>query len=89
MVIYIIYSENNDKEFLPIGTGGFFQGRNPNVEVNILEEKWVEGANVLYIGKAGGIAGNGRVYNSTLHSRIKLYFKFGIGMPVGHWGGTI
>ncbi len=41
----------------------------------------------MYIGRAGGTAKNGRVYNSTLRTRIMQYLKFGKGKNIGHWGG--
>ncbi len=63
-------------KFLTVGTGGHFKGRNPNVSVNELEENWVEGTCVVYIGKA-----------TSLNKRIGQYLRFGGGANVGHWGG--
>jgi hypothetical protein len=83
MGIYLILNTNiNKPEFLHIGSGGHFKGRNPNVSLSVLEENWVEHTLILYIGKAGGL-------NSlaTLQSRLKQYMRFGKGKPVGHWGG--
>lgn len=68
--------------FLKKGTGGFFKDRNPNVDVLTLEKKWVDGTEILYIGKAGG-----GTSSSTLYKRIKQYLDFGNGKKVGHWGG--
>jgi hypothetical protein len=85
--LYLIYNDCSNITFLNISTGGFFHGKNPTVRIDALNEKWVEGANTLYIGKAGGVAANGRIYKSTLRGRIKLYMQFGSGQPVGHWGG--
>jgi len=83
MGVYLILTpENFNKEFLEIGTGGSFKGKNPNVSIDELEYNWVEEANILYIGKAGGSDSD-----ATLFSRIKQYLQFGQNKPVGHWGG--
>lgn len=63
-------------EFLVIGSGGRFKGRDPNVPVEVLKANWVEGTPVLYIGKA-----------TSLRKRISQYLGFGHGKPIGHWGG--
>ncbi|WP_276484664.1 hypothetical protein [Paraflavitalea pollutisoli] len=82
--VYLIVGRGNKMSFLPKGTGGFFKGKDPNVALPFLHEKWVEGAKVLYIGKAGSSTGK-----ATLHSRLNQYFKFGQGRNVGHWGGRL
>lgn len=63
-------------------TGGRFKGRDPSVPVTTLQARWVDGTPVLYIGKAGNLTGN-----ATLRSRLLQYMEFGLGKPVGHWGG--
>lgn len=68
--------------FLEVGTGGFFKEQDPNVAVEELQEKWVDGSHVMYIGKAGGKEGK-----ATLKSRLKQYLGFGAGKAVGHRGG--
>ncbi|TGX82250.1 hypothetical protein E5358_08090 [Palleniella muris] len=68
--------------FLEVGTGGFFKEQDPNVAVEELQEKWVDGSHVMYIGKTGGKEGK-----ATLKSRLKQYFGFGAGKAVGHRGG--
>ena len=68
--------------FLPVGSGGFFKGRNPNVPVPKLWQHWIDGTPIVYIGKAGG-AGK----SSTLRSRLNQFLAFGVGKPAGHWGG--
>ncbi len=70
-------------QFLEKGSGGFFKGKNPNKEITDLSNKWVKNANIIYIGKAGGLN-----QKSTLRSRIKQYIKFGLGNNnVAHYGG--
>jgi hypothetical protein len=81
--IYFVISDHSiEPEFLSIGTGGHFKGRNPNVEIIRLRENWVQDTKVLYIGKAGGGESS-----ATLQSRVRQYLGFGNGKPVGHWGG--
>ena len=62
--------------FLQVGTGGHFKGKNPNVSVDVLQANWVDGASVVYIGKA-----------TSLKKRLGQYMRFGRGANVGHWGG--
>lgn len=66
-------------EFLEQSTGGHFKGKNPTVSISVLQQRWVEGAMVLYIGKAGPTEGR------TL--RVWEYMQFGKGIPIGHSGG--
>lgn len=73
--------------FLTTGTGGHFKGKNPNVPIEELWSNWVEDADILYIGKAGGISRNGITTNATLRDRIIALLRFGNVKNVGHWGG--
>jgi hypothetical protein len=82
--VYMVLNISKEKEFLTVGTGGFFKGKNPNVSIQELENNWVENAIVVYIGKAGG-EGSG----ATLQSRLGQYFRFGQGKNVGHYGGRL
>jgi hypothetical protein len=80
----ILYCESDSPQFLPIGTGGFFKGRDPNISIQVLKQHWVENTCVIYIGKAGG-----EDSKSTLRSRLTQYFRFGQGKNVGHYGGRL
>jgi len=81
--VYLVLNLNTDPgEFLPVGTGGFFKGKNPNVPIDILKSKWVENAIVLYIGRTGKVGSK-----RTLHARLIELLKFGQGINIGHWGG--
>lgn len=81
--VYVVCRHASGKPvFLATGVGGFPKGNDPSVEIAILEKKWVDGARVLYIGKAGGSTGGG-----TLLKRVRQYMNFGKGLPAGHWGG--
>jgi hypothetical protein len=82
--VYMVLNLSKEKEFLTVGTGGFFKGKNPNVSIQELKNNWVENAIVVYIGKAGG-EGSG----ATLQSRLGQYFRFGQGKNVGHYGGRL
>lgn len=80
--VYFVICAGKDQDFLPCGTGGHFKGRNPNVQVDMLRNKWIDESMVLYIGKAGGSGSN-----ATLRSRLRQYLLFGQGRNIGHWGG--
>jgi hypothetical protein len=81
--VYLVLNPNYKKaEYLQIGTGGHFKGKNPNVLIDELKSNWVENSLVVYIGKAGS-----ETSKATLNSRLKQYFGFGQGKSIGHWGG--
>ena len=75
--VYMVLRDSGERpDFLARGSGGYFKGKDPNVPLSELCANWVEGAKVLYIGKA-----------KSLRKRISQYLRFGDGRPVGHWGG--
>jgi len=83
--VYLILNPDYKKaEYLQIGTGGHFKGKNPNVSIDELKLNWVDNSLVVYIGKAGSETGS-----ATLNSRLKQYFGFGQGRNIGHWGGRL
>lgn len=57
---------------------GWFKGRDPSVPLEALQANWVDGAEVIYIGKA-----------NSLRRRLRELRRFGAGEPVGHWGGRL
>ena len=75
-VYYILRTSTSMPSFLKVGSGGHYKDKNPNVEIAELKNNWVEGTQILYIGKA-----------TSLYKRLKQYMEFGQGEPVGHWGG--
>lgn len=77
--VYVVrYDGADPPKFLPASCGGWFKDRDPSVTPDTLEANWVEGAEIVYIGKA-----------DDLRRRIKQFADFGAGKPVGHWGGRL
>lgn len=69
--------------FLESSDAGRFKGKDPSVAPDLLAAKWVEGPEVVYIGKATpGSAGRW-----GLKKRLEELRRFGAGEPVRHWGG--
>ena len=69
--------------FLKRSQGGWFKRKDPTVHVPVLRGKWVDGAVVLYIGKADPGKNNDR----GLSVRLGELLDFGAGRPIGHKGG--
>ena len=81
--VYLVWNPYPDKaDFLSKGSGGYFKGKDPNVTGDVLNEKFISGVNIVYIGKAGSPTNK-----ATLNSRLKQYLRFGQKRNVGHWGG--
>ncbi len=83
-VYLILYLAEKSPAYMAVGTGGHFKGKDPNVSIAELKSNWVDGAIVIYIGKAGKEGGS-----ATLQSRLRQYFGFGKGGNVGHYGGRL
>ena len=89
-VYFVLYPGREMPEFVEIGTGGYFIGRDPNVPLDMLRSNWVDGVPVIYIGKAGGTSSTtGNMSKATLQKRIRQYLRFGHGEDVGHYGGRL
>jgi hypothetical protein len=81
--VYVVVREASERpEFLARSVGGRFRGQDPTVPVETLEAKWVDGAAVLYVGRARGPG-----VRSLLRQRVKRMIRFGQGRVVGHRGG--
>jgi hypothetical protein len=82
--VYAVLWENKEvPSFLEVGTGGHFKGIDPNVSLHTLQQNWIAGSEVVYIGKASGGSSGKR----GLRKRLDEYMEFGRGRPVGHKGG--
>jgi hypothetical protein len=81
-VYLVLRSSSSPPEFLPQSIAGHHKGKDSTEIVNRLEKKWIEGAPVLNIGKAGA---PGKA--ATLQTRLGAYMRFGQGRNAGHRGG--
>lgn len=82
--VYVIVRPTDDPPtFLDVSPAGHFKGKDPTVPVAELEQLWVSGTRVVYIGKANHGAGQGR----GLYKRLDEFRRFGAGEPIGHSGG--
>ena len=77
-VYLVLNADNKPADFLSVGSGGHFKGKNPNVSLAELKSNWVANTIVVYIGKA-----------TSLKSRLRQYFGFGQGKNIGHYGGRL
>ena len=75
-VYVVLYTHDTRPDFMQVGTGGFFKDEDPNVSIEELEANWIDGEQIIYIGKA-----------TSLRDRLSQYMKFGIGKKIGHKGG--
>lgn len=73
---YAVLVEGIKPEFIEVSRGGHFKGKDPTVKIHMLQEKWVHGAAVAYIGKA-----------ENMQRRLREFCRFGAGAAIGHWGG--
>ena len=83
MGVYLVIDTNFEStDFINPGVGGFFKGKDPNVQISDLKLNFVSNSQVVYIGKAGG-----STVKATLHSRLGQYLSFGQTKNIGHYGG--
>ncbi|MDR3296396.1 MAG: hypothetical protein LBT26_11330 [Clostridiales Family XIII bacterium] len=75
-VYKVLYKGKGMPDLLAKGTGGTHEGKDLNYDVAELKEKWVEGVETVYIGKA-----------KNLHERLQTYMRFGQGKDASHRGG--
>ncbi len=81
--VYALVRESHaPAEFLPRSTAPAWRGEDPTRPVDDLAQRWVMGAQLLYVGVAPGAGVRAR-----LQQRIKRLLRFGHGRVVAHWGG--
>ncbi|MFG3343953.1 hypothetical protein ACGF1Z_02685 [Streptomyces sp. NPDC048018] len=78
-IYVVIRADTAPPSFLPTSPAGHLKGRDPSVSAEKLGDAWVDGATVVYIGKAAGRNG--------LNQRLGDYRRHGLGLLAGHWGG--
>jgi hypothetical protein len=77
--VYVItYNGGNPVRYPERSCGGWFKGKDPTVAGEALAANWVNGAEVVYIGKA-----------DQLKRRLTQFADFGAGKAIGHWGGRL
>ncbi len=77
--VYVVVADPiQPPRFMPVSVGGHFKRKDPTVHESVLRSKWIEECSVVYIGKA-----------TSIRSRLRQYRDFGLGKPVGHWGGRL
>lgn len=67
--------------FLKRSPAGWHKGTDPTYPIAKVRARWVEGAEVLNVGKAR------RTASTNLRVRLKAYARFGAGANTGHAGG--
>lgn len=77
-VYVILRKSGGPPKFLKQNPGGWFKGEDPSLTRAKLKANWVDGAKVVYIGKA-----------NALRRRLDDFARFGAGAPIGHWGGRL
>jgi hypothetical protein len=84
-IFAVLQPEGFEPRFLAKSTAGIFKKKDPSLQAAALAAEWVDGADVLYIGKAGP----GSKGNRGLRRQIQEFVDFGKGKPPGHWDGRL
>ncbi|MFG1805017.1 hypothetical protein [Streptomyces sp. NPDC049040] len=84
-IYIVIRASDAAPTFLTTSTAGWRKGNNPAVSTSQLAAKWVEGAEVLYIGKADA----GTPANHGIRGRLRQYARHGLGGTSHHGGRYI
>jgi hypothetical protein len=84
-IFAVLSPEGYRPQFLARSTAGVFKKKDPSLRSDALATEWVDGADVLYFGKAGP----GSQGNRGLRRQIQEFVDFGKGKPPGHWDGRL
>ena len=84
-IFAVLQPAGYEPRFLPRSTAGVFKKKDPSVPEPALTSEWVDGADVVYLGKAGA----GSKGNRGLRRQIQEFIDFGKGKPPGHWDGRL
>ncbi|KQN90846.1 hypothetical protein [Arthrobacter sp. Leaf69] len=84
-IFVVLQPEGFRPQFLARSTAGIFKKKDPTLKPEALTAEWVDGAEVLYVGKAGP----GSKGNRGLRRQIQEFVDFGKGKPPGHWDGRL
>ena len=84
-IFAVLHPAGYEPRFLPKSTAGVFKKKDPSVPESALAAEWVEGTDVVYLGKAGA----GSKGNRGLRRQIQEFIDFGKGKPPGHWDGRL
>lgn len=83
--IYVVYRTTNAPPvFLDSSLAGFYKGENLSVSRYVLIDNWVNDANLLYVGKAGGPG-----IAQGLKKRIQKYVRTGFSNKASRRGGKL
>ena len=78
--MFVLPKDFGKFEFKAHSTSGKWKGKNPDVSVEKLKEEWVDGAEILYIGKRE---------RKTVYERVLEHKNFLSGEPISARGGRI
>ncbi|MFF1386157.1 hypothetical protein ACFVWT_21620 [Arthrobacter sp. NPDC058288] len=84
-IFAVLQPDGFQVQFLAKSTAGVFKKKDPSLPAADLAAEWVDGAEVLYVGKAGP----GSKGNRGLRRQIQEFLDFGNGKPPGHWDGRL
>ena len=73
--VFMVLNTSGEPEFLETGTGGIFLNYDPNEDVEVLKEKWIPEASVIFIGSTDLFRSN-----HALVDAIKWFVTFGQGI---------
>jgi hypothetical protein len=83
MGVYVVLREKNERpKILEKRPFDCLEEKYPSYSKTELEKEWVEGTQIVYIGKAGGFG-----QKTGLHKRLSTYIRFGKGKKAAHGGG--